>query len=331
MAVKMRDIAEEAGVSVVTVSRALNNKPDINKETKDRILKIARELNYTLDGLAKSLVTKKTNSIGIIIPNSRDPFYAEVIDGISVESRNRGYSIVLCNSHESSDEEIVLIQLLREKRVDGMLIYPLQEDNRYIEVLKNSPIPFVFLNRHTDALDCDYVMNDNFYGSFLAMNHLIEKGHKEITYICAKPTASSGQERIAGCKEAFRKNKLHMNGLNIEICEETIECCYKLVKDLLVRKKSITALFVWDDRLAMGARRAIFEAGKEIPKDIALVGYDDIEVSEYLFPSLTTVRQPSFQIGLTAAKILLDKLIPENNNKVRKEILKPELIVRKTT
>jgi LacI family transcriptional regulator len=237
----------------------------------------------------------------------------------------------LCNSHDSSDEELALIRLLRGKRVDGMLIYPLQEDERYIEELKNGPVPFVFLNRHTDALDCDYVMNDNFYGAFLAVNHLIEKGHKEITYICAKPTASSGQERISGCKEAMRKNELPLQDLHIEICEETIECCYKLVSDLLSQNKTISALFVWDDRLAVGARRAILEAGKKIPDDIAMVGYDDIEISEYLFPSLTTVRQPSYQIGNTATKILLDKIESDGNHKVRKDILKPELIVRQTT
>jgi LacI family transcriptional regulator len=331
MTIKMRDIAEKAGVSVVTVSRALNDKQDINRETKNRILKIARELHYTPDGLAKSLVTKKTNSLGIIIPNARDPFYAEVIDGISAESRNRGYSIILCNSHDSSDEELSMIHQLREKRVDGMLIYPLQEDERYIEELKNIPVPFVFLNRHTDALDCDYVMNDNFYGSFLAVNHLVAKGHKEITYICAKPSASSGHERISGCKEAIQKNGLPPEALHIEICDETIECCYKLVKNLLLKNENISALFVWDDRLAVGARRAIFEAGKQIPDDIAMVGYDDIEISEYLFPSLTTVRQPSYQIGNTATKILLDKIELDDNNKVRKDILKPELIIRKTT
>jgi LacI family transcriptional regulator len=331
MTAKMRDIAEKVGVSVVTVSRALNNKPDINKETKNRILQIARELNYTPDGLAKSLVTKKTNSIGIVIPNTRDPFYAEVIDGISAESRSRGYSIVLCNSHDSSDEELSLIRLLREKRVDGMLIYPLQEDNRYIEELRNSPIPFVFLNRHTDALDCDYVMNNNFHGSFLAVNHLVEKGYKKITYICAKPAASSGKERIAGCREAIRRNNLPMKNLSIEICEETIESCYNLVRMLLSQDRDISALFVWDDRLAVGARRAILEFGKEIPKDIALVGYDDIEISEYLFPPLTTIRQPSYQIGHTAAKILVDKIEFKSNHKVRKKILKPELIIRETT
>ncbi|UCE05283.1 MAG: LacI family DNA-binding transcriptional regulator [bacterium] len=330
MTVTMKDIAKRAGVSVMTVSRALNNKDDISRETKDRILKIARDLNYTPDGLAKSLTTRKTHTVGIIIPGM-DPFYAEVVDGISNESRERGYGVILCNSHDSADRELELIRLLREKRADGMLIYPIQEDDRYIEELKNCPIPFIFLNRHTDALKCDYVINDNVYGAFSAVNHLIQRGYKRITYICAKPTASSGKERIVGCKKAISENGLPGDALTIRTCDETIRCCYDLVKELLKKDEKLNAIFVWDDKVAIGAIKAIFEADKRIPQDIAMVGYDDIEVSEYLFPPLTTVRQPSYEIGETAASILLDKLESDDEKELKQVVLRPELIIRETT
>lgn len=330
MPATMKDIATKAGVSINTVSRALNNKPDISKQTRNLILEIAQELNYTPHDLAKSLVTRKTHTIGIIIPNNKDPFYAEVVDGIGHESRKRGYSVILCNSHDNADMELQLIRHLREKRVDGMLMYPLQEDDRYIQELKNSLVPMVFLNRHTDALECDYVMNDNVYGAFSAVNYLIQKGHKRITYICAKANASSGQERIKGCKKAITEARLPENALNVVNCEETIESCYRRVKKLLLEEKEMNTLFVWDDRLAIGARKAILEARKRIPEDIALVGYDDIEISQYLFPPLTTVRQPSFQIGETATSILLDKLDSEVNDELKQVILKPELIIRET-
>lgn len=330
MAVTMKDIAKKAGVSVVTVSRALNQKPDINKETKELILTIARELDYTPDSLAKSLVTKKTRTIGIIVP-AMDHFYAEVVDGISKESLEQGYSVVLCNSHENPDKELELIRLLREKRVDGMLIYPIQADHRYIDELRNSPIPFVFLNRHTDELECEYVINDNVYGAYSAMTHLIQKGHQRIIYICAKPTASSGKERIAGCKKAFLENGLPLILLEILTCEEKIECCYNLVKQLRSENKKVDAIFVWDDRLAIGAIKAIFEAGKRIPQDIAIVGYDDIEISEFLFPPLTTVRHPSHEIGKTATRILIDRLESEDESELQRVVLKPELIIRQTT
>ncbi|MCK4296840.1 MAG: LacI family DNA-binding transcriptional regulator [Candidatus Marinimicrobia bacterium] len=330
MTITMKDIANKVGVSVVTVSRALNDKPDISRETKDFIKKIAQEFNYTPHGLAKSLVTRKTKTIGIIIPNAKDSFYAEVIDGICNESRERGYGVILCNSNNSADEELKLIRLLREKRVDGMLIYPVQEDNRYIEELKNIPVPFAFLNRHTDQLKCDYVINDNIHGAYSAVNELIKRGYKKITYICAKPTASSGKERIAGCKKAIRENGLPLNALRVMTCEETIESCYNLVKELIVQNKKLSALFVWDDRLAIGAIKAIFEAGLHIPQDVAIVGYDDIEISKYLYPPLTTVRQPTFQIGKTATSILLDKLNSEDVIEVKQIVLKPELVVRDT-
>ena len=329
MAITMKDIAQKAGVSVVTVSRAFNNKPDISIKTKENIKKIAQELNYTPDALAKSLITGKTKTIGIVLP-AMDPFYAEVLDGISKETRERGYGVVVCNSHANADQEIELLRFLRGKRVDGMLIYPVQEDSRYIVELRNSPVPFVFLNRHADELKCDYVINDNVYGAFLAVNHLIQKGHQKIIYICAKPYASSGMERISGCQKAIQENGLSADALNVVTCGETIEACYNLVSELIKQKEQLNALFVWDDKLAIGARKAIFEAGKQIPQDIAIVGYDDIEISEFLFPSLTTIRQPSFEIGETAAKILIDKLENNEEKELKQIVLKPKLMVRET-
>jgi LacI family transcriptional regulator len=327
----MKDIAQKANVSVVTVSRALNNKPDISKETKKHVLDIAERLNYTPNVLAQSLVTKDTRTIGIIIPNARDPFYALVIDGMSNEAANRGFGMILCNSHEDPDEELGLIKSLIGKQVNGMLIYPLQEDKRYINLLKSSPVPFVFLNRHSDELQCDYVINDNYHGSFLAVDHLIEKGHNKIIYICAKPTASSGQERIEGCKEAIKKNGLAESALKVLTCDETIESCYQLVKDLISHNGEIEAMYVWDDRLAIGARRALFESNIKVPEEVALIGYDDIEISEYLFPPLTTVHQPTFQIGQMAARILIDKFESDNETGFKQIVLKPELVIRNTT
>ncbi len=331
MPVTIKDIAGKAGVTPVTVSRALNDKPDISSATKENILKIADDLGYVPNYLAKSLVTRETKTVGILIPNTVDPFYAEVVQGINDLARERGYSIILCNTHNDADEELKFIRHLREKRADGMLIYPVQEDNRYIEELKKNPIPFVFLNRHSDELQSDYVINDNIVGAFSAVNHLIEKGHKNIIYICSKPSASSAQERIEGCKKAIEKNNLPSDSIRIILCKESIESCYNLVKKIIRKDKDRKALFVWDDKMAVGAIKAILEEGLKIPEDIALVGYDDIEISEYLYPPLTTVRQPTYQIGKKAAQILLEKLESKDKVKTKHIVLKPKLIFRKTT
>jgi LacI family transcriptional regulator len=331
MQVTMKDIAREANVSVVTVSRALNDKPDISKETKDHILNIAEKLNYTPNILAQSLVTRDTKTIGIIIPSARDPFYNLVIDGISHETRIRGYGMFLCNSQGNPNEELELINLLHGKRVNGMIINPLQEDNRYIDELKKSPIPFIFINRHSEEIQCDYVMNDNHYGSYLAIDHLIKTGRRKIVYLCVSPTVSSGQERIDGCKEALKDNNLPDSTLCVITCDKTIQSCYMLVKKLIADNFEMDAIYVWDDGMAVGARRALFESNIKIPEEIALVGYDDIEVSEYLYPPLTTIRQPTFQIGQIAAKILIDRFENGHKNDFKHIIMKPELVIRNTT
>lgn len=331
MTARMKDIARKAKVSVVTVSRALNNRPDINRETKKKILKIAHDLNYTADQLARGLVTRKTRTIGVLVPDNVDSFYAAVVQGIGDECHERGYGIFLWNTLDSADKELEYLRQAREKRTDGILLYPVQADARYLEEVKRSSAPIVFLNRHTDDPSFDYVMNDNVHGAYLAASHLIQKGHKKIAYVCAKPKASTGQERIAGCRMAMKEAGIPPDSLELLFCEENIESSYRLVKELVTREKPPSSIFMWDDRLAVSAIKAIREARLRIPEDVAVVGYDDIEIAAYLYPPLTTVRQPSHQIGEIAARILLNKLESETSPSIQKIVLKPELVIRETT
>jgi len=331
MSATMKDIAKKAKVSVITVSRALNNRPDISRETRERILKIAHDLNYTADSLARGLVTRKTKTIAVLVPDNVDAFYATVVQGIGDVCRERGYGIFLWNTHDSAEEELLYLRQAREKRTDGMLIYPVQKDLRYLAELKRNPVPFVFLNRHTDDASFDYVMNDNAHGAYLAVQYLLQKGHQRITYVCAKPDASSGQERITGCRKAIDEAGLSPDRLEVCTCEESIESSYNLVKELLARKDRPTAIFMWDDKLAVSAIKAIRESHLRIPDDVALVGYDDVEIAAYLYPALTTVRQSSRQIGALAAKLLLDELENGKASSPKRIVLKPELVIRETT
>jgi LacI family transcriptional regulator len=326
----MRDIAQKAGVSVVTVSRALNKKPDINSETREQILSIAREFDYRPDGLARSMVTRRTRTLGMVIPDM-EPFCASIVDGVSSEALKRGYSVMLCNRQDSADKELELIRLLREKRVDGMLIYPLQADHRYIDELKNSPVPYVLLNRHAGELACDYVISNNVEGAYTATRHLLERGRRGLVYVCPEPRPSSGRERIAGCVKAMDEFGLPRESLRVAVCRDHIGSCYDVTKDLLKEDNTIDAIFTWDDRLAFGAIKAISDAGLRIPGDVALVGYDDVESSAYLTPPLTTVRNPSREIGQTAVRVLLDRLELKEEKEPERIVLKPELIVRESS
>jgi LacI family transcriptional regulator len=331
VSITIKDIARTAGVSTVTVSRALNNKPDINQGTKDRILRIAEELEYKPNGLAKSLVTRKTRTLGVLIPNTTDSFFSEVIQGIADECLKVGYSLILSHTNGSADRELQYVRLLQEKRAEGLLVYPVQEDDRYIEVFKKLKIPFVFLNRHTQALDCDYVANDNQKGAFLAIDHLIQKGHKQIVYLCNRPNSSSGIERIAGCKKAMSHHGLPVENLKIMVCDSTIDSSYTISRQLLKNEKKLTAIFCWDDKLAIGAMKAIHEKGLNMPRYFALIGYNDIEISKFLFPPLTTIRQATYKIGQAASKMLLERLESKNDSEPKHVIFKPKLIVRGTT
>ncbi|MBN2411914.1 substrate-binding domain-containing protein [candidate division KSB1 bacterium] len=265
------------------------------------------------------------------MPDNLDSFYPEIVQGVADVCRDKDYSIVLCYSNGDADKEFEYIKLLKAKRVDGIIIYPVQDDDRYIIELNNLSRPFVLVGRHTDALDCDFVINDNVHGAFLAVNHLIERGHKKIVYVCAKPTASSGRERIEGCRKAMIDNGLPLDSLNVVTCKPKIDSCYNVVKNILSTENDIEALFVWDDKLAIGAMRAIFEAGLRIPEDIALVGYNDTEIARHFSPPLTTIRHASYEIGKIVAGIVLDKLTSDDIVETKQIILKPELVVRKTT
>jgi LacI family transcriptional regulator len=331
MSVTIKDIAKEAGVAVVTVHRALNNKEYVGKETKEKILKIAQKLNYTPNQLAMSLVTKKTKTVGIIFPDTHDSLFPDIIQSVSDTLRKSGYSIVLCHSERDADKELEFIKQLKGQRVEGLLIYPVQKDNRYIEELKISNIPFVLINRHADELECDYVTSDNRFGAFLAISHLIKNGYIKITYLCAKPEASSGQERIEGCKNAFNANNIPEINFDTVTCQATIEDCYKKTKESLKNKKDLQALFVWDDKLAIGARLAVREMNLRVPEDIAIVGYNNIDISQFQSPPLTTVELSGVDIGAKAAQTLMEKIKLGSKSELKQIIIKPKLIIRKST
>lgn len=330
MAATIKDIARLAKVSMNTVSRALNEKPDVNAETSKRILKIAQELNYSPNTIARSLVSKKTRILGVVVTDNANPFYAQVLKGIEDTALQRRYNIILCNSDENSQKEQMALQLLREKRIDGILITPVQKDKAYIIQLKELNIPFVLLNRYSKEIKTDYVINDNTYGAQLAVEHLIDIGRRKIAYIGGPSTISSVQERLEGCHKALKNAGLSVRDLVVEHTNLKMEDGYFAMKKLLKNPAVTTGVFAYSDLLSIGAMKAIKEAGLHIPEDIALVGYDDIDLAEFLETPLTTVRQPRYEIGKKATNILINKLEGIKSIKHKCIVLRPELIIRKS-
>ena len=327
--ITLKMVAERAGVSVNTASRAINNKSDINEETKKKVLKIAQELGYVRNATAVALRTRKTRTIGVVIADNRNPFYAEVLNGMEEAAREKNYHIILANTQRDYKKEEEAINLLLAKRVDGLLITPVQDRDDDIKNLINANIPFVVVGRDFENIEVDAVYNDEVKGGFLATEYLIKKGHKRIALINGFLHKSPAKGRLEGYKKALNKYRISLDESLISVGDINIEDGHERTKQMLEKDLNFTAIFVYNDMMAFGAMQAIKKKGLRIPEDIGLVGYDDIPFSSLISPSLTTIRLKKQDLGSESVELLLSR-INDRRKKPKKVILDVELIVRET-
>ena len=325
----IRDIAKAANVSINTVSRALNNKGDVKKETQERILAIAEELDYVPNLLARGLLHDRTLTIGVVVTDNSNPFYARVLRGAGDCARQAGYSIILCNSDEDPDRESETLRTLKAKRVDGIIITPASTRGRFLESLSRHQVPFVLLNRSTDDANVDYVKTDNVRGAELAVDRLIETGRRRICYLGGPERISSAVERREGCTRAVRAAGLPEDALTVVETELHMEDGYDQMRRILRDETRPDGVFAYSDIVAIGAMRAIREAGLKIPDDIAVIGYDDIEIASYLEVRLTTIRQKRYELGYKSCELLLARISEAADEQMRQHVVfTPELIIR---
>jgi len=327
--ITLRMVAEKAGVSVNTASRAINNKPDINQETKKRIFKVAQELGYVRNNTAVALRTKKTGTIGVVIEDNRNPFYAEVLNGMEVAAREKNYHIILTNTQKDYKKEEEAINLLLAKRVDGLLIDPVQDRDDDINSLVEANIPFVVVGRDFENIELDAVYNDEVKGGFLATEYLIKKGHKRIALIDGFLYKSPAKGRLEGYKKALIKYGISMDDALVSVGDIDVKDGYERTKQLFEKDLDFTAIFAYNDMMAFGAMQAIREKGLKIPEDIGLVGYDDIPFCSLMDPALTTIRLKKQELGIESVKLLLSH-INGNREKPKKIRLDVDIIARKT-
>jgi len=328
----IRDIAREAGVSINTVSRALNDKPDISDKTKERVLETVKRLGYRPNRLARGLRSNKTGTIGVVVTDIANPYFAALVKGVGKAAKEHNYSIILQDTDEDYEKEREAVQTMLAEQVDGLLITPVQTGKETIIELQESGLPFVLLGRHFDDLETDYVATDDIRGGFLATEHLIRQGHERIALLGGPLHISSAKERFQGYKEALERYGLELDERLIETGAITMRDGYATAKSLLSCEPRPTAIFAYSDFVALGIVKAIREAGLKIPDDIAIVGYDDIEFSSCLEVPLTTVRIPKEEIGRQAVEILLEKMAkPDGAGQFRGVKLEVELVVREST
>ncbi len=326
----LKDVALEAGVSMMAVSKALNNKGGVSSETQKKIEAAAKKLNYTPNLVAKSLRSAKGYTIGVVMSDSSQYVFSKLLQGIESAASEAGYSVLLANSWQTDDKsEHKAIELLVSKRIDGLILAaPVGSATKDIERLKSLGIPFVLLMRTPTLSGADYVSNDNMIGGYESVKYLCETGDKKLFFIALD--SSSGHERISGYKKYISEKGQDFGGYYIDAVRPTIEAGYGAMNKILARGVTEGDICCGCDLIAIGAMNAILDNNLAIPRDFRLLGYDDFELTKYLRVPLSTVRQPIFSIGVEGVNLLLKRM--ENPSlPFQSVILQPELVLREST
>lgn len=337
MGYNLKKIAEESGCSISTVSRVINGKGRISEATKEKVMKIAKEHDYVPNQIARSLKNSKTNTIGIIVPDIRDYFYMfiKAADAIFSEA---GYSILLADSDENAEKEEKYINLMYEKRVDGLVLATVSDRQEALGRYFRNSVPVIFIDNlpHVDPAYEDCVLLDNGRASAMAVECFIKEGHEKIAIIAGNERETTGMERIRGYRQSMEEHGLEVRPGLVKMGHFQEAGGYRCMKELLKNreKEPFTAVYVSSYKMTCGALRAIRESGLKIPEDVALIGFDFIDNTGLITPSITTIVQPIENIGDVVAKRLLARVKTaeesEQGEQIRdiaqKIILVPEIL-----
>lgn len=337
MPITMKEIAELAGVSKTTVSKVINNKDhNISKATKDKILNIVKEKNYVPNKLAQGLVTKRTNNIGLIIPDIGNPFFTDISKGVEHYARGKGYNVVFANSDENFENEVQSMEMLIENRVDGIILAPSSNTSNEDKTYENIKVPLVLVDKNIEALNKKGLIKvDNKNGVHEATKHLIDLGHKKILYISGPLKNEIATQRLEGYISALEENDITINKENIIEGQYKREWAYDFIK--ANKNLDFTAICCANDLIAIGIIQGLLENNIKVPDQISVIGFDDIQTCKLISPSLTTIRQPAFEMGKKASEILINYLENKDNKNHKEDEemkvfnFKPELIIRESS
>ncbi len=329
MPVSIKDIARLAGVSHSTVSRALRNSPLIPEKTAARIQEIAAQQGYSASAIARSLVTSKSEAIGVVVTSIADPFNGEVVAGVEEAANQAGYTVILANSQADPNREIEVVRSFQARRVDGILVASSRVGALHTPLLSELQIPIVLLNNQHPTQFCHSVRFDNFAGAYQAAKHLVELGHKRIAYLGDRYGLHSDTERFEGFSQQMREAGLPVKPPLIAHADGKPEGARAAIQSLLAHPQAPTAVFCYNDMSALGVLQAAAIQKLRVPADLSVTGFDDIFFASYLTPPLTTVRQPMKQMGKCAMDLLLAVIRKKETE--QSVLIQGELIVRGST
>jgi len=333
--VSIADIARIAGVSHTTVSRALRGSVLISLSTRERIQRLAQEMEYIPNAIAQSLQTQRTKTIGLVVTSIADPFLSDVVKGVEEVARAAGFSVLLSATHNDPEQEMSIIETFHRRRVDGLLVASSRITSEYQQRLDRIPVPTVLINSQAEsqAEKLHWVAVDDCLGAQLAVEHLLQLGHRAIGYLGISSRPKSSKQRLKGYHNALSAAGIVPSDGWIVLTpgteashEEDVAIGQASLPALL--ESGVSAVFCYNDMTAIGVLMACRERGVAVPRELSVIGFDDIKLASYVAPALTTVGQPKLELGRTATQVMLDLL---NNRPAKDHVLPPTLIRREST
>lgn len=327
------DIAKLANVSKATVSRVINNKSEgVGEETRQKILKIIEELDYKPSTIARGLVTKRTNTIGLIVPDIANPFFPQLARGVEDAAKENGYTIFLCNSDNDASKEEAYLKALIDKSVDGIILASsISTQADHCNILKNNNIPFTLVDRYIESMENQVgVYTKNKDGAYMAVDYLLGNGHRKIAFISGPLSIIPALHRFNGYQQAHYDRGVEIDYSIIKEGDYHVDSGFGFVEELIKEGKSFSAVFAGNDMMAVGAVKALKKNKIKVPEDVEVIGYDNVDIATLVEPALSTVAQPTYDIGVVGVQMLINliegKELEENNI-----YLASELILRETT
>jgi LacI family transcriptional regulator len=333
MRVTIHDVAKEAGVSAMTVSRVINDSPRVSDDTRRRVQASIAKLNYVPNRLARSLTRRKTGAFGVIVPDVANPFFTLIVRGVEQVAWRAGYHVILCDTEGNLERERGYLEDMVAFQVEGVLIAPVGDNSRpNLRLLTRNNVPFVLIDRSIDSFEADLVLGDSVGGARLLVEHLIELGHRRIGMITEGLQVSTARDRLQGYRDALEAGGLPLDdGLVAESSAIDPAVARDSTMRLLELADPPSAIFAVNNIAVVGVIEAARERGLEIPHDLALVCFDDIEHVSRIYPFLTVMAQPAETYGTIATQLLLDRLAGRVSQRRRTVVLPAEFIVRQSS
>lgn len=326
----MKQVAEKAGVSTSTVSHVINNTRVVSTDVRDRVLAIIAETRYIPSAVARSLKNDKTHTIGMMVPNNSNPYFAELIQGIEDAAFRRSYNVILCNAYDDSKKQATYLRVLLEKRIDGLILVASGADDELAQRLRTLSVPMVLVDREVAGVEADFIESNHETGGYLATDYLIGLGHTEIACVSGPADLPPSRDRVAGYLRALQQAGIGFRPAFLVHSDFTSEGGFRAFQQLLALNNPPTAIFASNDLMAIGGICAASEAHVRIPQQLSVIGYDDIALASYSTPRLTTIAQPKYEMGQLITRLLLER-IAGAELPLRREMLQTSLVERQST